>query len=117
MPEYDFHQLSPYDLEILARDLLQAHWGVTIESFKTGKDRGIDLRYAAGSGKIIVQVKHFLRTGLAGLMRELTKEAAKVRRLKPTRYVLGSRLIDFHSQKMTVAARATAERKVVAHLS
>ena len=30
---------------------------------------------------------------------------------------LGSRLIDYQSQKMTVAARATAERKVVAHLS
>jgi hypothetical protein len=30
---------------------------------------------------------------------------------------LGSRLIDFQSQKMTVAARATADRKVVAHLS
>lgn len=48
MPEYDFHQLSPYDLEILARDLLQAHWGVRLESFKTGRDRGIDLRYAPG---------------------------------------------------------------------
>jgi hypothetical protein len=30
---------------------------------------------------------------------------------------LGSRLIDRQSQKMTVAARATAERKVLAHLS
>ena len=30
---------------------------------------------------------------------------------------LGSRLIDFQSQKMTVAARATAERKVFAHQS
>jgi hypothetical protein len=29
----------------------------------------------------------------------------------------GSRLIDLQSQNMTVAARATAERKVVAHLS
>ena len=88
MPDYDFHQLSPYDLEILARDLLQAHWGVTIESFKTGKDGGIDLRYAAGSGKLIVQVKHLLRTGLAGLLRELVKEAEKVDRLQPSRYVL-----------------------------
>ena len=88
MADYDFHQLSPDDLEILARDLLQAHWGVTVESFKTGKDGGIDMRYAAGTGKIIVQVKHFARTGLAGLMRGLAKEAAKVRRLKPTRYVL-----------------------------
>ena len=31
MPDYDFHQLSPYDLEILAHDLFQAHWGVTLE--------------------------------------------------------------------------------------
>lgn len=30
---------------------------------------------------------------------------------------LGSRLIDLHSQNMTVAARATAERKVLAHRS
>jgi hypothetical protein len=88
MLNYDFHQLSPYDLEILARDLLQAHWGVSIESFKTGKDGGIDLRYAAGSDKTIVQVKHLLKTGLSGLMRELAHETKKVRCLQPTRYVL-----------------------------
>jgi hypothetical protein len=88
MPDYYFHQLSPYDLEILARDLLQAHWGVTIESFKTGKDGGIDLRYAAATGTVIVQVKHLAKTGLAGLLRELNKEAAKVRRLQPSRYLL-----------------------------
>jgi hypothetical protein len=88
MPNYDFHQLSAFDLEILSRDLLQAHWGVTIESFKDGKDGGIDLRYATGSGTTIVQVKHFHKTGLSGLMRQLKEEGEKVRRLKPTRYVL-----------------------------
>jgi DNA polymerase III delta prime subunit len=88
MPDYYFHQLSPYDLEILARDLLQARWGVTIESFKTGKDGGIDLRYAAATSTVIVQVKHLAKTGLAGLLRELKKEAAKVRRLQPSRYLL-----------------------------
>jgi len=88
MPDYDFHQLSPYDLEVLARDLLQAHWGVTLENFKTGKDGGIDLRYASAAGKLVVQVKHMARTGLAGLLRELKKEAAKIRRLQPDRYVL-----------------------------
>ena len=30
---------------------------------------------------------------------------------------LGSRLINFQSQKMTVAARATADRKTFGHLS
>lgn len=108
MPEYNFHQLSPYDLEILARDLLQAHWGVRLESFKTGRDGGIDLRYAPkrGGGRVlrcdegvdlryapgpddtIVQVKHYLRTGLNGLLRDLKPEAVKVRRLQPRRYVL-----------------------------
>lgn len=37
------------------------------------------------------------------------------RRIAPS--FLGSRLIDFQSQNMTVAASATADRKVLAHLS
>jgi hypothetical protein len=88
MPEYDFHQLSPLDLEVLARDLLQAEWKITFETFKTGKDGGIDLRHATAQGKIVVQCKHYVRTGVAGLMRDLKKEAVKVRGLLPTRYVL-----------------------------
>lgn len=88
MPEYDFHQLSPDDLEVLTRDLLQAHWGVHIESFKSGRDGGIDLRHAVGPSKTIIQVKHYLRTGLKGLMRDLELEAVKVRNLAPSRYIL-----------------------------
>ena len=88
MSTYDFHQLSPHDLELLTRDLLQQHWGKTIESFKTGRDGGIDLRYAEGGNKTIVQVKHYVGTGLAGLMRTLKEEAVKVAKLKPQRYVL-----------------------------
>ena len=88
MANYDFHQLSPHDLELLARDLLQAEWGITLESFKTGKDGGIDLRYATAQQQIIVQCKHYVRTGLTGLLRNLKKEAEKVRLLQPDRYVL-----------------------------
>ena len=67
---------------------MQAQWGVQLESFKTGKDGGIDLRYSVGPTKTIVQVKHYLRTGLSGLLRDLKAEAVKVRRLAPSRYVL-----------------------------
>jgi hypothetical protein len=88
MMDYDFHQLSPHDLEILARDLLQAEWRVNLESFKSGRDQGIDLRYVQVQNTTIVQCKHYIRTGLSGLLRDLNKEAAKVRQLKPTRYVL-----------------------------
>ena len=88
MPDYDFHQLSPHDLEHLVRDLLQALWSVRLESFKTGRDGGIDLRYASGSCKLIVQVKHYVRTGFAGLIRDLKKENAKIAELAPSRYVV-----------------------------
>ena len=87
MVNYDFHKLSPYDLEILVRDLLQAEWGITLENFKTGKDGGIDLRYATAHEKIIVQCKHYVRTGLQGLLRNLKSEAVKARSLQPNRYV------------------------------
>lgn len=88
MPDYDFHQLSPLDLERLARDLLQQEWSLRLESFKGGRDKGIDLRYASGPEKLIVQVKHYVRTGIAGLIRDLNKEDAKVRKLKPSRYAV-----------------------------
>lgn len=88
MADYDFHQLSPHDLEQMARDILQAEWGVNLESFKTGKDGGIDFRYAKSNSSIVVQCKHYVRTGPVGLLRDLEKEAKKVRNLKPLRYVL-----------------------------
>jgi hypothetical protein len=88
MPDYDFHQLSPDDFERLTRDLLQAELGLRLESFKLGKDGGIDLRYANGPGNLIVQCKHYARTGLTGLLRDLRKEAPKVSRLRPSRYVV-----------------------------
>jgi hypothetical protein len=41
---YDFTTLSPDDFENLVADLLSREWGRRLESFKPGKDRGIDLR-------------------------------------------------------------------------
>ncbi|MFL9866646.1 restriction endonuclease [Paraburkholderia fungorum] len=88
MPSYDFKQLSPHDFEVLSRDLIQARDGFVLESFKTGRDLGIDFRRAGAAGDIIVQCKHYAGTGLAGLMSELKKEAVKVSKLTPARYIL-----------------------------
>lgn len=105
MPDYDFHQLSPYDLEILTRDLLQADWGVTLESFKAGRDGGIDLRYASGPDRTIVQVKHYQKAGLRALLRNLSAEASKVRRLRPDRYILVTSVgLTPHNKDQIVAA-------------
>ncbi len=101
---YDFHQLSPFDLETLVRDLLQAEWGLVLESFKTGRDSGVDLRYARGSQRLVVQVKHFAKTGLSGLIRELKVEAAKVAALRPTRYIIATSVPLSPANKQTIAA-------------
>ncbi|WP_221972378.1 nSTAND3 domain-containing NTPase [Rhizobium laguerreae] len=88
MSDYDFHQLSPLEFERLGRDLIQAEKGITLESFKEGRDGGIDFRYAQGSENTIVQCKHTVRGGLNSLLSLLRKEAPKVTKLAPTRYLL-----------------------------
>ena len=87
---YDFRSLSPLDFEELTQDLLQRHWGVTLESFATGRDRGIDLRHLApAGGNTIVQVKHYVASGYATLRSHLRrKELPKIEALSPDRYVL-----------------------------
>lgn len=88
MPNYDFKQLSPHDFEQLARDLLQVRDGIILESFKAGRDQGIDFRHATGKDNLIVQCKHYVGTGFSGLIRDLKKEAVKAEKIKLTRYVL-----------------------------
>lgn len=88
MPNYDFKQLSPHDFEELARDLIQARDCIVLESFKTGRDLGIDFRHARATGNTIVQCKHYSGTGLVGLMTDLKKEAVKAAKLKPAHYML-----------------------------
>lgn len=90
MPSYNYGTLSPQDFEEISRDLLQAEWNVTMEAFKEGRDSGIDLRYAALLGNIvIVQCKHYAKSGFPALLRHLTNcELPKIAKLHPKRYVV-----------------------------
>jgi hypothetical protein len=90
MPKYNYDALSPQDFEEVSRDLLQAEWGVAIEAFKSGRDGGVDLRYATSPGNsVIVQCKHFIHSGFASLLRHLkNSELPKIGKIKPDRYVV-----------------------------
>lgn len=93
MPNYDFKLLSSADFEQLVRDLLQAELGVTLESFKQGRDKGIDLRYSQSrvpwQRDMIIQCKHYASTPYSTLRRHLElEELPKVQRLKPSRYII-----------------------------
>jgi len=90
MANYDFSTLNDRDLEELTRDLLSRHLQLNFQSFKAGRDKGIDLRYSTvkDDNDIVVQVKHYLSSGLSALKSELkNKEFDKVNTLKPRRYI------------------------------
>lgn len=85
--------LSPEDFEHLVADLLSCEWNVRIELFKSGKDKGIDLRNtrALGSPSItIIQCKRYSPHRFTELVRALKSERQKIARLKPARYVLAT---------------------------
>lgn len=94
MPRYDFKSLSSRDFEELIRDVLQAEWDVALEAFRTGRDGGIDLRYArADGGATIIQCKHYAASGFAKLLAHLRDaERPKIARLGPPRYVVATSL-------------------------
>ncbi|TCP55500.1 restriction endonuclease [Tumebacillus sp. BK434] len=89
MSKYDFTSLSDFDFEILTRDLLQCELQLTLESFKNGRDNGIDLRYSRRKkNEIIIQCKHYSGSGYSQLKQAVNKEVEKVRKLNPKRYIL-----------------------------
>lgn len=90
MPNYDFRTLSPIDFEALTRDLLQEELSLTLESFKAGKDLGIDFRFAGDKDKtLIIQCKHYVESGFDALLHILvSKELKKISLLKPRRYIV-----------------------------
>lgn len=92
MAEYDFKSLSPIDFEILTRDLLQQELKVRFESFKAGRDGGIDLRYSIDvTNNIVVQCKHYVVSGFSSLKAIMkNEELDKIKKLNPRRYILST---------------------------
>lgn len=89
MPDYDFLNLSPFEFEELTRDLLQKYYNIYLESFTTGRDGGIDLRYSKGSNnELIVQCKRY--KNYSSLKLNLKKEYQKVKILNPQKYILST---------------------------
>ncbi|WP_410635949.1 restriction endonuclease [Amycolatopsis sp. cmx-4-83] len=101
MDAFDLGRLSPYDFEMLCRDLFEQITGLAFEVFPQGRDQGIDLRHVADDGRLtIIQCKHWPRGSSARLVRTmLGDERTKVRALAPARYLLAT------SIELTAAAK------------
>jgi nucleoside-triphosphatase THEP1 len=94
MSTYDFKMLNDKEFEALCTDLLTVVHGARFERFKAGRDGGIDGRYfTTNSSQVILQCKHWARTGIAALLKSLTDvEFPKVQTLHPSRYILATSL-------------------------
>jgi hypothetical protein len=86
--DYDFATLSHSQFEDLCRDLIGAELGVRFEAFPEGPDDGMDGRHATADGAIILQAKHYLRSGAGKLLSKMKTERASIDALDPSRYVL-----------------------------
>lgn len=90
----NFDALSSHDLELLVQDLLQADLKVALESFTSGRDGGIDLRYigsnAAASPALVVQCKHYEKSGFSKLKSKLTSELSSAKKLSAKKYLVAT---------------------------
>jgi hypothetical protein len=93
---YDFTTLSPEDFEDLVADLLARDWSVRVETFKRGKDKGIDLRHTRvldPPGTTIVQCKRYAPHKFTDLLRAVKMEKEKIDALRPARYALATSVL------------------------
>lgn len=75
----NYSELSSYDFECLVRDLLQADWGVRLETFAPGPDAGVDIRLLGSRSdkRVNVQCKHSPNGSWGSLVSSLRKEATR----------------------------------------
>ena len=79
------------DFQELIHDLLEAELGIKFEAFSAGADGGIDLRSVNKKKNIVVQCKHYCGTEVRKLIADLkTEELPKIKKLKPTRYIVAT---------------------------
>lgn len=110
MTNYNLENINDKEFELLARDILQKELGLKLESFKKGRDGGIDLRYSKPNmnNDIIVQAKHWFHSNFEKLYNELiTVELPKLKKLKPKpkRYIIITSigLLPQHKEKIQKA--------------
>lgn len=83
---FNYQNLESGQFEELCRDIMQAKTGRELHVFPSGRDGGVDLTDDSNKHNIVVQVKHFEKSGFRALKRNLLDEIKNVRKLAPEQY-------------------------------
>lgn len=95
MNNYNFSTLNDKEFEQICKELLNAKFGLGLQDFKVGKDKGVDLRFSSkkNNNSIVVQAKHYIGSKYAQLKHTLKeKEYNKIKQLNPDRYIVTTSL-------------------------
>ncbi len=83
---FNYQNLEPHQFEELCRDIMQVRTGTQLHVFPRGRDGGVDLTDDSHKHDIVVQVKHYEKSGFTALRNNLEKEIEKVKKLNPKQY-------------------------------
>lgn len=88
--EFDFSKLNDREFEALGASVIERISNKRVETFKAGRDGGVDGRFWIGKNKEgIIQCKHYSETPYRTLIKKLkSEELPKVYKLKPSQYIL-----------------------------
>lgn len=92
MSSYNLQLLNDKEFQDMFADIIGEIESTHVERFKSGRDQGVDGRiYTSDGGATILQSKHWEKSGLAALLRELkNNESRKVAKLDPKKYIIGT---------------------------
>lgn len=85
---FNYSDLNDVEFEYLCQDVMQRMLNTKLRRFAAGKDGGIDLTNNIVTKDIVVQIKHYVKTNVSGLISSLKKEIEKVDELKPEQYYI-----------------------------
>lgn len=84
----NYENLNDVEFEYVCNDIMSRMLKTRLERFGAGKDGGVDLTNDAFKKDIIVQVKHYAKTDVKGLIRSLKSELPKIQELHPKQYYI-----------------------------
>lgn len=79
--------LSYIDFEALCIDIIQAETGKKFSAFGPGPDGGVDGRHSKDQETTVLQCKHYYNSSASQLENAAKREALKLEKLKPSRYI------------------------------
>lgn len=110
MKKYTFEELNDIEFESFVNDLFTNEYSWKIERYKEGRDGGIDGKILLANRTIIIQSKHYRKSGFTKLLNVLkNEELEKALKLKADRYIIATSLSLNHNDKQKIV---TAYKKI-----